>query len=591
MYQTHTIGLPSIWAIAHVFILSIIINGLLLIPSFYMLQIYDRVLPAKNMDTLYYLTLFAFICLSFLGILDFGRSMYCQRIAVHLDREMGAPAFLAAMESATAGSGDISTLRDLSTVRQFVASKGLCNLMDLPFAPMFMVLLYFVHPLLSLLTIAGSVLLLLIVFANHIVTRRSGALSQESSVATNLLAQAFSRNSGTVRAMGMMSNVVEYWGAHFASVSLLSNSFGNTNSAFSSFSRALRIALQMAILGAGAVLVMRGEMTAGMIFASSIIAGRALQPIDQLVAGWRSIVDARRAWTRLGRDIPLSLSASAERFTLPNPVGIIELKDVIYKRPNPQNENDQILKNVSFDLKPGEIIAVLGPSGAGKSTLARLLAGVMEPSSGTISMDGAEYRTWQPEQLGRAIGYLSQEVDLLPGTIAQNIARFDPEASDAAVTAAALKAGAHQLIASQSEGYQTVIGPGRHVLSGGMKQRIALARAFYGAPKVLVLDEPNAHLDSSGEAALERALVEAKLSRTTVIIVTHRPAVIHRCDKAMVLRDGTIESYGTALDVLKKLSRGASVTQSSPSLGREQPPAHQSAAHGKRLNALRATKE
>ena len=545
------IGLRRAWFDIAIF--TIVLNALLLVPSLYMMQVYDRILPAASITTLVYLSLIAAAALALLAAIDIVRSLYCQRVAIVLDRELAEPAFIASINSPRAESGDTQPLRDLSTVRTFVASKGLANLMDLPFAPLFLLLLAFIHPILSLVTLFGAIALIILVIVNQAVAHKASARAQETSVTANLLAQSLVRNADTIRGMGMVDNVMQMWGNHFAQAARSQDSATGLTSTFAGISKVIRMALQMAILGAGAVLVRRGEMTGGMIFASSMISGRALQPIDQLVAGWRQVFDARKAWQRLNETLAADQQGQQKRLELPEPTGKISVRELVWMPPQAQGLA-AVLKRLSFDIGAGEAIAILGPSGAGKSTLARLLAGIGAPSAGSISLDGADYRTWNTRQLGRNVGYLAQEVQLLPGTIAQNIARFDLSAGDEEVTTAASNAEAHALILGQRQGYQSVITSSGSSLSGGTKQRIGLARAFFRQPRVLILDEPNANLDAEGEAALEKALVHAKSSGTTVVIVTHRPSIVLQCDRAIILKDGVIDTIGTAADILKSLS-------------------------------------
>lgn len=534
-------------------IFSTVINVFLLVPSIYMMQVYDRVLPSASISTLVYLSLIAVGSLAFLALMDMVRAIYCQRVAMSLDRDLGGAAFLASINSPRAERGDTEALRDLSTVRTFIASRGLANLTDLPFAPLFIILLFFVHPVLSFVTIGGAVVMVLLVVANQFAARGMNGKAQEVSVSANLLAQSFARHADTVRGMGMIDHVTGVWGKRFAESSLLQDRASIVNSIFSGSSRTLRMALQLAILGTGAVLVMKGEMTAGMIFASSTISGRALQPIDQLVAGWRQVIEARKAWGRLNTAIATVEDLNEPRVRLPEPQGRVSVKDLVWTPPQTVAGAAPVIKRLNFEILPGEVVALLGPSGAGKSTLARLLAGIVRPSAGTVALDGADYRTWDAHQLGGYIGYLAQDVQLLPGSIAQNIARFDPAATDEGITGAALRAEAHALVTVQKQGYQTVVSAG-NALSGGTRQRIGLARAFYGNPKLLILDEPNANLDADGEAALEKALVQAKEAGTTIVIITHRPAIVLRCDKAMVLRDGAVDAFGPASEVLRRLA-------------------------------------
>ncbi|MGO7169763.1 type I secretion system permease/ATPase [Rhizobium leguminosarum] len=536
---------------------SVVINLFLLVPSIYMMQVYDRVLPSASIRTLIYLSIIAVGALIFLATLDAVRAVYCQRVALSLDKHLGEDAFIASISSQKAAIGDIQPLRDLATARSFVASKGLANVIDLPFAPLFALVLYFIHPVLCLVTVGGAFVMILMVVASHYAARGAAGKAQEAAVSANLLAQAFTRNRETVQGMGMIGHVTETWGKRFADAANLQDTASAINAIFAGSSRTLRMVLQLAILGTGAVLVLNGQLTAGMIFASSTISGRALQPIDQLVAGWRQTVDARKAWKRLGSTISSAQEHRGSRLILPEPEGRLAVRNLSWSPTQAHAEaSTPIVKDVSFELKPGEALAILGPSGSGKSSLARLLAGVAQPTGGSIRLDGADYPTWDRKQLGGYIGYLAQDVQLLPGTIAENIARFDASASDADITDAAGRAQAHGLITGLKQGYQTAMEASGGSLSGGTRQRIGLARAFFGNPKLLILDEPNSNLDAEGEAALEKALLQAKTGGTTVIIATHRPSIVLKCDKALVLRSGTVEAFGPATEILQRLSGG-----------------------------------
>ncbi len=530
---------------------STVVNVLALTSPLFLIQVYDRVLPSSSIETLVYLTIIAFLAFAFLGLLDVIRSIYAVRMAAKLDSELGAAAFANVVAATGREPGDIQPLRDLATVRGFVASRGTPVLFDLPFSPVFAALLYLLHPLLFLMTTIGAIVILLLVFLNQYMNKKASQFAQERITSANLTAQMFSRNAETVRAMGMTNNVSDVWGRQFAAATAAADGSLVVNAIFGGISRSIRMILQMAILAVGATLVLKGQMTAGMIFASSILSGRALQPLDQLVGIWKQAMDARSAWSRFEKVIEAG-SVDSRKLLLPNPAGDIAVRDLLYVSPDAGADPEPILKRLNFTIAAGESVAVVGPSRAGKSTLARLLTGAVAPTAGSITIDGADLRTWDTAQLGGLVGYLSQDVQLLPGTIAANISRFEPDAADEAVVAAARAAHANDLILSQAKGYQTPIGPGSNNLSGGERQRIGLARAFYGSPRLLVLDEPNANLDSEGEAALGRALRDAKARGVTVVIVTHRISIATTCDRILVMKNGRIDDFGPTDEVARR---------------------------------------
>ncbi|TPJ73123.1 type I secretion system permease/ATPase [Mesorhizobium sp. B2-5-13] len=532
---------------------SAAMNTLVLILPLYMLQVYDRVLPAANLDTLAYLTLLALSSLLLFGVLEIVRSVYASQLAARLDVSLGASSFLAAMSGPRAGLGDVQALRDLATLRGFIASRTIFFLFDLPFGPIFVGLLYFVHPLLFLVTVIGAVLMVAIAVLNQIASSRPSKEAADNLSASMNSAQAFARNFETVRALGMVSNAIEFWGIRFSDSLHASDGLARINAFYGGVSRTTRSVLQIAILGVGAYLVLHNEMTAGMIFASSMISARALQPLDQIVGSWRQITDANLAWKRLS--VSQSGPDKQENPALPSPDGVLSADQIVYHLPGSADGAMPLIKRVTFEVPAGQTVAIVGPSQAGKSTLARLIVGAIQPRSGAIRLDGGDIRNWDPEELGRHIGYLPQDVELFPGTIAQNIARFEPDASDEKLVQAARKAQVHELIMGQRNGYSTVIGPAGVRLSGGERQRIGLARAFYGDPKILVLDEPNANLDSDGEAALERAIIQARSRKTTVLVITHRPSLASKCDRILMLLNGQVEIYGLTKDVLDELAQ------------------------------------
>ena len=540
-------------------------NLLLLISPLYMLQVYDRVLPAASFDTLLYLSLLAVAGLTVLGALEIIRSLYSNRVAARIDKQFGAIAFMGAMNGSKAGFGDVQPLRDLAAIRNFVSSRLLSFLFDLPFGPLFVCLLYLVHPMLFLVTLAGGLVMVAIAVLNQIATSRLDKSASDALGTAMNSAQSFAKHAETVRALGMSGHAIEHWGSHFASSLGAADQVARINAYFGGASRTVRMMLQSVTLGVGAYLVMANEMTAGMIFASSIISGRALQPLDQIIGSWRQIVEAGRAWKRLSALVADAQTTPPSDLTVSHPRESLSAEAVIYVAPHADPGSSPLIRRVSFSISPGETVAMIGPSQAGKSTLARLVVGAISPRSGVIRFNGTDLRNWDADKLGKLIGYMPQEVELFPGTIAQNIARFDPHASDDAILEAARFAHVHDLIASQSAGYQTVIAPNGIRLSGGERQRIGLARAFYGRPRLLVLDEPNASLDAEGDAALDRSIADAKARGSSVILITHRPSLAQTCDRIMMLRDGQIEFFGPAFEVLRRLARPVMTAAAGPS--------------------------
>jgi PrtD family type I secretion system ABC transporter len=536
-------------------IFCLVLNILVLVQPLYMLQVYDRVLASANTYTLYYLTIIAVGALLFMGLLEVVRQNYASRMAARLEPAFGAAALMAASQSSNASLGDVQPLRDLAAVRGFLSSKLLFAIFDLPFAPLFLIVLYLIHPAICLLTIVGIVLLALLTWLNQVGSARGTKLAMEKNLSAMLNAQAIARSAETIRAMGMERNAVERWGAAQAESLQALDHVNGVNSFYGGMSRALRLFLQIAILGLGAYYVLQNEMTGGMIFASSLISGKAMQPLDQIIGSWRQITDAKAAWNRL----KLSLSAVADRSKavteLPAPKGEIAGENLVYSAPSALRGGEPLIKRLNFRIPAGSSLAIVGPSGAGKSTLARLLVGAIEPTMGSVRIDGADIKQWDKQKLGKHIGYLSQDADMLPGTVSENISRFTPGVADADVVNAAKMASVHELILALPAGYNTLLGPGGLTLSGGQRQRIGLARAFFGGPRVLVLDEPNANLDAEGDAALDRALQEARKTGATVIVITQRKAAAERADRIMIIRDGAIEDYGPKAAVAENQNR------------------------------------
>ena len=560
-------------AVVELSVFSIVVNLLMLVMPLYMLQVYDRVLTSASWDTLVFLSVIAGLALVLLGIVEAVRGIYAARLGSRLETAIGRGALLATLDGPRAGLGDVQTMRDMQQVRGFLSGRSVFALFDLPFAPLFIIFLWFVHPALFWLTTVGAVVLAIIAWANQRTTAKANKASMESATAANLAAQSLARSRESLVAMGMVENVVSTWGRNESRSLEALDRATRTNSWFTGLSRTLRMGLQVAVLGYGAALVLDGEMTAGMIFASSIISGRALQPIDQVIGNWRGFVEVGRAWKRL-REAVAPYENERERTTLADPEGRLELDNVVYGVTLPgQAQGKAIIKRITGGIRPGETVGMIGPSGAGKSTLLRLMVGALRPNQGTVRLDGSDLRNWPADQRGRHFGYLAQDVELLPGTVRDNIARFDPEASAEEVRLAAERAAVTDLIQSLPMGYDTPIGPGGHELSGGERQRIGLARAFFRMPRVIVLDEPNAALDEAGDAALKRALAAAREAGSTVIIAAQRREILRDVDKVMVVEDGQVVRFDTVEAVgrwwqERASMQGGNVAQLSPR-GRE----------------------
>ena len=546
-------------------VFSLVINLLQLAAPLYLLQIYDRVLPSSSTETLTFLTLVIVAALVAMGFLEAVRSFYGYRLVARITARLGTPALIMSMIAPGGATGETRPLQDLQAIKTCVESRAVFSLFDLPFVPIFAVILYAVHPAVFLLAMAGLVLLILITVANQMVTASSSREAAEQSVAANYLAHTFARNAETLLALGMVRNAVEHWGNTFAGSLTRSDRVARFNTVFSGASRTVRTLLQSVILGLAAYLVIKGELTGGMIFASSIIAGRIFQPFDQVIGSWRLLAESLRAANRLRKAAGVEDLVGRNDFELPDPKGELVVENLVYRAPGAKPGKLPLIKGITFGVRPGQTVAVVGPSKAGKSTLARLIVGAAKPVSGVIRIDGADIASWKFDELGRHIGYLSQDVELFPGTVGQNIARFDPAARDEDIVAAARRAQVEDIILGLESNYSTQIGgPAGVRLSGGERQRIALARAFYGNPKLVVLDEPNSSLDTEGEAALARAVLAAKDEKTTILLITHRLSIAQQCDQVLVMKDGAIDKYGPARQVLEVLQNKVSQVRPAP---------------------------
>ena len=512
---------------------SFCINLLVLTVPIYMLQLFDRVLTSRSEDTLLVLTLAAVAAFAVMGALDLVRSRMLVRIGLWLDGKLN-PALFAATLAPTATGAEHSTrcLRDLSHVRTFLTGAGVLTLMDAPWVPLFIGLIFILHPVLGMVAMAGGALMMGLALLNDVLTR--GPLGDANTAAFRGMtaAESMVRQADAAEGMGMGKNLSEWWSAvnaralHFQAVA------SDRAGSIMALSKFLRLALQVLVLGLAALFVIRQELSAGAMIAASIILSRALAPVEQSIGVWRSLVTARMAFRRV-KDALLGADERT-RMHMPRPLGKLAVSKLAFI---PEGLEEPVFSDLSFQVNPGELLGITGRVGVGKSTLVRLLLGVIKPAHGTVRLDGADVYAWNADDLGRHVGYIPQVVELLPGTIRDNIARFSAAPSEQVIEAAN-RAGIHQLILQFPEGYDTVVGGPADRLSVGTRQRVALARALFGDPALVILDEPYSNLDMDGVTALIEAIQGLKARGATTIIVAHRPSILAHADHVLLLQDG-----------------------------------------------------
>jgi ATP-binding cassette subfamily C exporter for protease/lipase len=527
------------------------INLLLLAPALYMLQVYDRVLTSHSEVTLVMLSLILAGLYVLYAALEWVRSLVLVRVGIRLDQALDERAFDASFERGLRGeSGNAAqALGDLQTLRQFLTGNGIFAFFDAPWAPIYLLVVTAFHPLLGLATLLGLLALVALNWLTHRVTHEPLELAQKLSLQGNAQVNNSLRNAEVIESMGMLDSLRARWLARHAQVLGLQAQASDRAGLLAAGSRFVRLMLQSVALGLGAWLVLEGKMTAGMMIAGSILAGRAMAPVDLLIGTWRSFLSARAGYRRLS-ELLAAFPARRAGLPLPAPRGDLKLEAVTAV---PPGGRQTVLRNLSLQVAAGQVVGVVGPSGAGKSSLARLLVGVWPAAGGSVRLDGADIMQWDKVRLGPYIGYLPQDVELFEGTIAENIARFAEVDADRVIEAARL-AGVHEMILQFASGYDTQIGVGGAVLSGGQRQRIGLARAVYGLPVLIVLDEPNSNLDDIGEAALVQAIQALKKAGRTVVMVTHRTNVLATVDNLLVLRDGQVLLHGPRDEVLARLN-------------------------------------
>ncbi|RWP52197.1 type I secretion system permease/ATPase [Mesorhizobium sp.] len=545
-------------ALAGIALMSGVVNVLALTGSFFMLQVYDRVIPGRSVPTLVGLAVFAGTLFVFQGVLELIRSRLLVRIGMALDARLSGQVYAALMRlplrTKLAGDG-LQSLRDLDQVRSFMSSAGPTALFDLPWMPLYLAICFLFHFWIGMTALAGVVILFSLTLLAEIRTREPARKANSQAAARNTLAEATRRNVEVLQAMGFGSRIAERWSGINADYLDTNATASDLAGTLGTISKILRMMLQSGILAIGAYLVIHQEATGGIMIASSIMMSRALAPIELAIAHWRGFVTARQAWTRLTQLLVL-LPETAISVSLPAPRSALSVENISV---TPPGERRLVVQDATFALERGVGLGIVGPSASGKSSLVRAIAGIWLPVRGTVRLDGATLDQWSPEELGNHVGYLPQDVQLFDGTIAENIARFEPQAPSDKILAAARAAGVHDLVIHLPEGYETRIGEAGSALSAGQRQRVALARALYGDPFLVILDEPNSNLDAEGEAALTEAIQWVRARGGVAIVVAHRPSALASLDQVLVMANGRIQAFGPKNEILNKITRPAGV--------------------------------
>lgn len=533
---------------------SLFINMIGLVPSIYMLQVYDRVLQSQSVNTLVMLTVIMLGFYVMLGMLELARSKLLIRVGAQMDMKLNDRVFVASFERnlKKAGANAGQALSDLTNVRQFLTGNGLFAFFDAPWAPIYLGVIFLLNPWLGLFAVVAAIILFSLAWTTEVLTRKPLAEANQIAVAANNFATNNLRNAEVIEAMGMLDNLKRRWLEKQLKFLSLQNEASDKAAVITASTKSVRVAVQSLVLGGGALLVIEGSLTPGGMIAASILLGKALQPVEQAIGVWKHLISARAAYHRL-EEVLQNHPARDEGMDLPRPLGKLQVEAVTAGAPGTQGI---IVKQIDFAVQPGEIVGIIGPSASGKSTLARLVVGVWPAMAGKVRLDGADVYTWKKSELGPAVGYLPQDIELFEGTVAENIARFGDVDADQVVEAAKL-AGVHEMILRLPKGYDTQIGEAGSALSGGQRQRIGLARAMYGKPSLVVLDEPNSNLDEVGEAALVRAIQALKQQGSTVLLITHRTSVLSVVDKLLLLVEGAVQGYGPRDQVLQAIQQRA----------------------------------
>ncbi|WP_442513776.1 type I secretion system permease/ATPase [Pseudomonas promysalinigenes] len=556
---------------------SFFVNALMLVPTFFMIQISGRVVPSSSSSTLLMLTLIMTMLVITMGALEWVRSRIMVRISNRLDVILSRDVYRASFKRALTSGGSDATaqpLSDLTSLRQFFTGPGLFAFFDAPWFPIYTTVMFFFHPWFGWMTLVCGAVLTTLAVVNHRVTGKALASANKQNVASTVVTTKTLRNAEVIESMGMLETLMNRWGKRQREILKLQSDASDKGGVVSATSKTFRIWSQSVMLAIGAYLVISHEINPGLLMAGSLLLGRALSPIDQMIGSWKGFVAAKVQYDRLSKVMD-DLKNEPERMPLPAPEGHIQVENLIVA---PPGAKAPVIRSISFVAPAGSIVGIVGPSAAGKSTLVRALMGIWPPQHGVVRLDGADIASWDKQALGPYVGYLPQDIELFEGSISENIARFDKIDPEKVVEAAQM-AGVHEMILMLPDGYDTVIGSDGVNLSGGQRQRIGLARAIYGNPRLVVLDEPNSNLDDVGERALGVALQKLKATGATVFIVSHRPNILTRLDRILVMSGGTISLYGERDRVIAELAAQQAKTQqrvAQPAPG--QPPASPPAA-------------
>jgi len=550
---------------------SAITNLLMLVPSLYMLQVYDRVLASRNEMTLLMLTVLMLGAYLLMSGLELVRSFVLVRVGARFDMLLNKRVYTAAFEQNLKESGGNAgqSLNDLTTLRQFLTGNALFAFFDAPWFPVYLIVIFLFEPSLGWFALAGTVILVILAYVNERVTKAPLAEANTVAIASSTMATNNLRNAEVIESMGMLPNLITRWFKTHSKFLTLQADASEKAARIASATKFVQVSLQSLVLGFGALLVLENKITGGMMIAASILVGRALAPVQQVIGVWKSWSTTRSAMERLNKLLEANPAREAG-MQLPAPTGALRAEAVTA---GPPGAKAPVVRNLSFAIAAGDVLGVIGPSGSGKSTLARLLVGVWPAMMGKVRLDGVDMFQWNKAELGPHIGYLPQDIELFSGTISENIARFgevDPEK----VVMAAKRAGVHDMILHLPTGYDTPLGDGGAGLSGGQKQRLGLARAMYGDPALLVLDEPNSNLDDVGEQALVRAIADMRQRGKTIVLITHRPTILSATNKLLMMRDGTSQMFGPTNEVLAALqeaNKKAVLTQQQATAQRHAP--------------------